>query len=257
MKKIFIITLLALSFNSFGQKLKFSVSSGVNTNFFGVVEETEKVSTSGTTGYVFVNYNSRDTEFESKPKLGFFIDGSLSYSFNNYFSVETGIGISSNPMKLISIDEITYADIEFGENDMIIENWVIRTDEYCKDIEFNNFLLNIPLCVNLELLNQRIIISAGTEISKVLSSYKHIKTDYETEILDFKKDLKSFIWNMKFGVKFKLYKRLFLGLDYKRSINKINKDNFFTYSTFDSEFIHKHTNLKLNTFSLNLTYYLN
>ncbi len=167
MKNIIVILLLIVPFNSFCKKFNFSVSSGINTNFFSTIEETEKNNISSTTGFYSVYYNTLETQFEPKLGTGFFIDGSMSYSLNNYFSVETGIGISSNPTTLLSTSTDSEGMIfvgEFNNNG----NLVLIPFKLQKEIKFKILLLNIPVCVNLELFKQRIIISAGTEVSKVL-----------------------------------------------------------------------------------------
>jgi len=263
-KAILITILILISFNSFGQRFEYSLGGGGNYSYFSNV--------------------SADT----KDGFGFSVNNGLTFSLNKYFSIKTGLGISMLNVNYTSgktaemtyfsgttIDSLYYNDREpfiipgsvipisdssYTENTHIIpigENmynnyWDNGSTIMPHTSFYKLFLLNVPLQLQVGLFKNKILLSPGFSVSTIIYAKNKLTINQETYEYIANDDFNNFICNLNMGIKYNVYKNIYAGIQYERSITSLkgNANNFI-----DPEITLTNINsLNLNNISFSISY---
>ncbi len=260
---LIILIFLFLGFNNFAQKAEYTISAGVNYNFFTMSDYKSdyQQTFSSTSGYTSYTTSTYELEIESKGATGFFVDNGFSFPVNKYIAFKTGFGISLNNTDLITKAKSTYSsntgivfDTSFvfvTDTSSVLNPYVYNYD-YMTGSDYNIFLLNIPIQLQVNLLNEKLQLEGGLSISALMQAKSTFATNTNKYTQIATNNFENIFFNVNFGFAYNIFDNIYAGLKYDYSVTNVFKtdSDFQSSSSFSQNYYKTH----LNNMSLYLSY---
>ena len=227
---ISLVIFLLISANSYSQIVKYSIEAGGNYSFIPK-KSYETINIQPSTipfndGYI-VLILPLEKETESQGKLGFVLNNNFTFPINKHISFKTGLGFSINKLNL-KISSKYYIPYYYGEDSichpLIINDTTLNMNSYwlkgesSYSVDYDMFILKIPLLIQSSLFNERLLFTSGVSMSIMA----HVKRKYNSNInLYTSPFLKDIFLNINFGLEYKVFKNIYFGVYYERSISDI------------------------------------
>ncbi len=251
--------LLFLALNNFAQKAEYTINAGANYNFFTMksVNQENQQNFSSNSDYTYFTISTYEIEIESDGATGFFIDNAFLFPVNKHIYFKTGFGISINNVDIITKTKSTYQNNSvypfFVDTTHIIvvdtNRIVPYTNEYVTGKDYNIFLLNIPIQIQVKLLKEKLNLDGGLLISAVMQakntfstntgSYTHIATN----------NFENMFFSVHLGVSYNIFDNIYAGVKYDYSVTDV-----FKSSNSQLNYSQNYYKTHLNNVSLNLSY---
>lgn len=259
-----LIIFLLISLNLFSQKIEYSIEAGGNYN-------------------ISTNYINNSTG-----KLGFHLSNKFTFPLNKHFSLKTGLGLdqlNSNlnhrtagmvyfsgtnmttfyndrqpfiiPNSVIVVYDENGEVIGYEENlNPLILNPDTTNYNYPISSNYNLFLLNIPLQIQINFFKNRLLLTTGFSASTIIYAKNTMKfINGESIEYNANDDFRNVFFNLNIGLDFKIFKNIYAGIYYERSSNIVKSKNQFIDP--EATYFGYGTNLSktnLNNISINLSY---
>jgi len=273
-KTIVFIVFLIISLNLFSQNADYFIELGGNYNFFSVSSfhstKQEEILPQ-TTGYSTITYTF-EKKHSSKGKTGFFINNNFSFPVNKLLSFKTGFGFSLNNIDLKTTIGSSWNNestntffIDDTSNIVVFQdsNTIFTPINYQSDFKnianYNLFLIRIPMQLQFQLFNQKLLLSGGLSISALMQAQNTPETNAinkYTYVVN--NDFENIFFNMNFEINYNIFNNIYVGARYEYSVTnvmKISTDSFSQTQSFTiSENLRTYNKIHLNDISCNLSY---
>jgi hypothetical protein len=190
------------------------------------------------TNYAFFDEDSFETvtynahyHHNSQGKFRGFISLIIDFPISKNLSFSTGFRLNNYKQSL----KTTITSYLYGTN---------TTNE-----EFKYLYIDLPLMINVKLIEQKLILSTGISISSLVSSKCKTGNESSYNLTDYE----DIGLNLNGSISYFITKRIGLGILYSVNCNNLEKGISTQYYTYNN---HSYNVLRLHTFSLKLTYKL-
>jgi hypothetical protein len=198
-------------------------------------------------------YNSTEKEIESKGKFGFYLNNNFSFPINKFLAFKTGFGLSVNNVDLKT--NYTYSGIQgfyYDTANIYFSDSGYRVYGYSRNAKksnYNIFSLRIPVQLQFGLLKQRLLLSGGFSLLAILRAKNTREVDSDNSYTYIEEGFENVFFNVCFGADYLVYKNLYAGIHYERSITNMERNSSYSYYPNQTQY-----KLHLNSLSLNLTW---
>jgi len=283
-RMFFLITLLFLFFSKsvFGQNFNYSVSAGTNYNYFtfDFPSEINSKHTYSTINLKVIDYWEYEhlytsliqiKQIRSSGKLGFNINGNISFPIGNKLVFNTGIGLSNSKINYaIDFSIIDLFETKIKDNEIFLSPFFNSNMVFMDTLLFSNYpdslktinteysisKINIPLLFQIKLLKEKLFISSGVSFSIIGRKAK----TYNINSIEFSAnsdfDFEQTYINFHSKIEYQLYKNIYISLSFIKGITSIKRmqeivvPKRYYYFVFDK----RYTKVFSNSLNFGFTY---
>jgi len=257
-KIVIFLLLLFFSFSIFAQKAEYMISAGANYNFFTIssynTEYQQNIPTNS--GYTSVTTSTYKLEINSTGASGFFVKNDFSFPVNKVISFNTGFGISLNNSDLTIKSKSTYNSNGYTFLDssyiFVLDTGTVfnYNYEYINSSDYNIFLLNIPIQLQIKLFKEKLNLVGGLSISALMQAKKTYSINDGKNTIIATNDFENIFFNVNFGFSYNLFDNIYAGIKYDYSVTDVFRNSDSQSYSYNKNYSKPH----LNNISLILSY---